>query len=182
MYVKSYITKYCSNLKVLPFLDNNKPYWAVIRDPYQRFISGLTYDILILNHDKELKLLDKFLNEDYLEKLFLKNYDSFFSITGNVPHTLCQWTYLYNQPVDFFVRIEDLTSFIHLHFGNDSFSKHPGNNLLQNKVKEYIDKNNNLKQLINYYLTPDLYLYKQLYNQGKVWEHNYGQMFYLAKP
>ena len=156
------------------FPQNNKVNWTVLRDPYDRFISGLTYDIL-----KQFQSLDN-LNEiinisslSFYQKVNLKTRKK-----GNVSHIIPQWTYLFSQPLDFLVKIKDLNNFLDLHFQKRVNFIESNTPLKQkNIVLDYIEKNSDFKNLIMAYLSPDYYYIQQMESKGVFWTWQTGKIF-----
>ena len=156
------------------FPQNNKVNWTVLRDPYDRFISGLTYDIL--RQTKRLDNLDKFI--DVSSSFFYQKINLKTRTNGDVNHIVPQWTYLFNQPLNFVVKTRDLDKFLDIHFlkrVNFTETNTPSNK--KNIVLDYIEKNINLKNLIMAYLAPDYYYIKQAKTEGLFWSWQNGKIF-----
>jgi len=156
------------------FPQNNKVNWTVIRDPYDRFISGLTYDIL--RQFKKLDNLDKIINISssfFYQKINLKTRES-----GNVNHVISQWTYLFNQPLNFLIKIKDLDNFLDMHFQKRINFTETNTPLEQkNIVLNYIEKNSYLKNLIMAYLAPDYFYIEQAKSEELFWSWQSGKIF-----
>lgn len=156
------------------FPQNHKINWTVLRDPYNRFISGLTYDIL--RQFKKLDNLDKIINISssfFYQKINLETRKD-----GNVNHIIPQWTYLFNQPLNFLVEIKDLDKFLDIHFlKRTNFTETNTSSKQKNIVLDYVEKNKELKNLIIAYLAPDYYYIEQAKSQGLFWNWQNGKMF-----
>jgi hypothetical protein len=159
-----------------PYLPlNHKPYWTVIRDPYERFLSGLTYDIKKVYGGVEK--LEELLNTIDLKNLFLNKVNKTYRSSGHAVHTLPQWTYLFNQPINFFVHINNLTLFLDTHFKIKVERKNSADSEDIQFVRQYIESNKTLKANIDIYLAPDYFLYNHIVSENLIWEWNYGKMF-----
>ena len=164
-----------TKVKRFETLPNQNPYWTIIRDPYNRFISGLTYDILI-NYGN-LNSLDKILNLKKIKPLLFSKLNKNYRSTGFISHTLSQWTYIFNQPLNFFVNINDTTPFLDLHYPKPITDSNIMEKKYKDIVKEYINSNTSLKQLIHNLLVPDYFLYDHIQTQGLLWNWQMGKMF-----
>ena len=158
------------------FPSNNKLNWTVVRDPYNRFISGLTYDLL--RQFKTLDNLYKIIKNTNFSTFFYEKINLRSRPKGNVNHTALQWTYLFFQPIDFLVNIKDLDNFLDIHF-QKRFNYTETNTLSEYKdiVLNYIEKDKHLKDLILAYLAPDYYYMQQAQFQGLFWSWQQGKMF-----
>jgi len=151
------------------------PFWTVIRDPYQRFISGLTYDIELHRNNENLEELIN--NLDY-KNLFLKKIHPKFRKTGLIPHTLLQFTYLFKFNLDFFVSIKDLSHFSKIHFPKISqFQNHSNIPSLKTQISDIIQNTPKIKQIVDNYLSTDYYIINELYSNNLVWNWQNGKMF-----
>ena len=156
------------------FPQNNKINWTVLRDPYDRFISGLTYDLL--KQFKNLNNLEKIIDNSLFliyQKINLKTREN-----GNISHTIPQWTYLLSHPLDFLVMINNLDDFLDIHF-QKRFNYTKTNTPSEQKdiVLNYIEKNSYLKNLIMAYLAPDYYYIQQSQFQDLFWTWQNGKIF-----
>ena len=167
------------DLKMSLIPDNsNLPYWTVTRDPYDRFISGLTYDIF--KSYPLAKDLKKVLGTINFNNLFLQKLpiSSISKSIGKLNHTVLQWTYLFNQKLDFYVDIKDLDLFLEVHFEKKTKERGKSQDPKQKEiVKNYIESNPNLKSLVFNYLSNDYYLLNQINNSGLLWNWQMGKMF-----
>ena len=131
--------------------------WTVIRDPYERFVSGLSYDLTRHNVDVKDVSLDK-LFHSYSEKTTREK--------GNFNHTSSQVPYLINANVNWYVDISDLSLFLKLHF-KKSYNL---NNTYD--IKSYFKKEDVLK-----YLQLDYNIYNRIINSPYLWEWQKGKIF-----
>lgn len=168
---------FIDHLLITTPINSPLPHWTCIRDPYERFISGLSYDLFLNYKDANLELI---LNNIDFKELFLsklpiqlKSKDK-----GHLSHTILQWTYLFNQNLDFYVDIKDLDLFLDMHFPKRENKR---NNVTPIEYKEflssYIESNPNLKNLINQYISSDYYIIDQIHNSGLLWNWQDGKMF-----
>ena len=167
-----------TNFKQVEYLHHfpsNKINWTTIRDPYERFISGLTYDIL--KQFQNLDNLSKILNIKNIKYFFYEN--TFINRTkGNVNHTTPQWVYLHSQPIDFFVKINDLDLFLDLHFKVRSNNESTNTSKQSKKiVRNFINNNKKLKRLIKAYLAPDYFYLEKTTTKELIWKWQNGKIF-----
>jgi hypothetical protein len=149
------IDKY--NPEIVYVKSSNKIKWTVIRDPYERFISGLNYDL------KRHKMSIEDVN---LERLFVSYVNSKSRIHGNVNHTISQVLYLANTDIDWYVDINDLDLFLKIHF-NTTFK------LNSNSEKNiFFDKKEVMK-----YLQLDYEVYNRIKSSTHLWEWQKGKIF-----
>jgi len=140
-------------------LKNNKPRWTVIRDPYERFVSGLKYDLN--RQGLSLEDID-------IKKVFTPNENNFFNISrGNVNHSVSQVAAIMNWQIGHYVDITDLDAFLKMHFG-----KSYRVNESKDEIKLNLDKEEIMK-----YLTLDYYVYNTIKNSPFLWEWQHGRIF-----
>ena len=134
----------------------SKVRWTVIRDPFERFVSGLVYDLKRNN----LKVED--IN---LDKIFTSKVNEKIRQTGFVNHTCLQTLYLINADIDWYVDINDLEVFLKMHFNEK---------ICLNKLENYdlkIDKEEVMK-----YLKIDYEVYNQIMHSENLWEWQKGKI------
>ena len=159
--------------------NNDKVTWTTIRDPYKRFISGITYDIL--RQFNSLDNLENILSIENLNLIFYKrinNITPFFNAKGNITHTSLQWTYLASHSVNAVVKIEDLNIFLDMHFkkrNNINVTNTPSE--YKNTVLNFIENNKEIKNLIMSYLAPDYYYIEQIKYNNLFWVWQNGKIF-----
>lgn len=136
--------------------------WTVVRDPKDRFISGLAYDLWKNSYGNFDKVFEN------LNKLVQYPISSTFYNQGKVKHTILQSAYLVFQPIDVFVNMPDLTEFVLHNFGitGEEYNKVPGEFKVQ--VKEEIVKRG-IEQRVDDLLANDVYLYNQICNSDRLW-------------
>ena len=148
-----HLSPVCTHIK-----SDKKIKWTVIRDPYERFLSGLNYDLK--RHD--IKFTDI-----KLDDLFNGKVNIFSRGNGNVNHCISQFSYTFNVDINYYVHINDLEIFLKMHFGQSYF--------LNSDTKE---NNINLdKKEIIKYLNFDYYMYDNILNSSNLWKWNQGKIF-----
>ena len=103
---------------------SKKPRFCIIRDPYERFLSGL--------------------NEHHIRN----------SITGHINHSTSQIPYLFNVQCSHYIDLPDLHIFLKMHFGKSEHeNKIPLNSLKDKDIEKYINKDEVMKYLhLDYYV------------------------------
>ena len=137
---------------------NTKIKWTVIRDPYDRFIAGLKYDLKRHN----VKLTD--INIDELFNSYINIYSR---PDGHVNHCASQFSHIINSDINFYVDIKDLEVFLKMHF-NRSF--------YLNKDDEKDSLNIEKKEIMKY-LNFDYYMYNTILNSNNLWKWYNGKIF-----
>ena len=139
-------------------IKNNKIKWTVIRDPYERFISGLNYDLNRHNIDP---------TEINYRELFNGNINLKSRESGHVNHCISQVSYLINANIDYYVDIKDLHLFLKMHFGESECLK---KNTKKSTLN--IDKSEIMK-----YLNFDYYVYNKIKDSNSLWNWTQGKIF-----
>ena len=140
-------------------LINNKPRWTVIRDPYDRFVSGLKYDL------KRNKLSVEDID---IKKIFTPNENNVLNrARGYVNHSASQVAAMMDWQIGYYVDITDLDVFLKMHFGKSC---------RENENKDKIELNLD-KQEIMKYLSLDYYVYNVIKNSPFFWEWQHGKIF-----
>tara|TARA_B100001059_G_scaffold201524_1_gene208939 strand:+ start:4206 stop:4748 length:543 start_codon:yes stop_codon:yes gene_type:complete len=136
----------------------NKIRWTVIREPYERFIAGLKYDLKIHN-----------LNYEDINYSTLNNARVSLATRsqGYVNHTASQVPYLINTNIDWYVELKDLCTFLKMHFDRVEYC-----NISENDLKLNLDKKEIMK-----YLNLDYYVYNQIINSPNLWKWQHGKIF-----
>tara|TARA_Y100001972_G_C7644043_1_gene323572 strand:- start:209 stop:751 length:543 start_codon:yes stop_codon:yes gene_type:complete len=139
-------------------LNFSKPRWTVIRDPYERFISGLKYDLK--RHNLNIEDID-------IKSLFNSRIHHHSRARGNVNHTASQVPYLINSHINYYVELTDLSTFLKMHFKN-----------VEHKNMNKIDIKLNLdKEEIMKHLELDYYIYNSILNSSCLWKWQQGNIF-----
>lgn len=148
---------------------NENVRWTVIRDPYERLISGLAYDIKKTGVDKKIVL------DNFEDSLYGTMSPVFRSIT-NETHTFSQTCYFMGQQLDVYVDINDLDLFLEMNFGYQKVGK-------INEVElEYKDKAIEIieifgKQRVKDILSFDTFIYNTIKNSADIWKWQNGKIF-----
>lgn len=166
---------------------SKKPRFCVIRDPYERFLSGLKWDLWINKIDiKDVNIKKLFTtNEHHVRNLLSKK----------ISHSVSQIPYLFNAQCSHYIDISDLTIFLKMHFKKSqhqlkledlkkdiSLQTHfLGKEFVkQNKlfldntknIEKYLDKDEIMK-----YLHLDYFVYNHLKQSPFLWEWQQGRIF-----
>jgi hypothetical protein len=142
----------------------NKVKWTVIRNPIDRLISGLAYD---LNLQKlSLKDID-------IKSLFYSNMHSVIKEFHYVSHTSLQIYYLFNAKINWYINIEDLDIFLKMHFSKQN-RINKGINKLKEEIKRYVYDN---METIEPYLTTDIKMYETIQQSEQLWQWQKGRIF-----
>ena len=136
----------------------NKIRWTVIRDPFERFMSGLKYDL----ERNNLKIKD--IN---IKNLFLSKINKQTRTKGFVSHTCSQLSYLMNTDINWYIHINDLSLFLKMHFGKSVVL-----NKNQKECKLKINKEEIMK-----YLNIDYEVYNQIMLSENLWQWQKGKIF-----
>lgn len=153
----------------------SKTRWTILRDPYQRFVSGLAYDIFL--YDKNVNIQDfvehlikkKSLFENiyqYVNNSYIKN--------GKTSHIIPQCTYTFNQPIDFYVRLPDVNLFLEKNYNALNIEDNKSDLNYIKLVEEVIS---NYKQRIFDIYSMDYYLIQRVDSSGLFWQWNNGKVF-----
>ena len=146
-------------------LTTKKPRWVVVRDPYERFVSGLSYDM----ERNNVKVED--LN---LKKLFTANEFHFRNvILGSVNHGISQIPFLMNTNPSHYIDINDLNIFLKMHFKEvKTENLYKNKNKKTKEIEDYFSKEEIMK-----YLNTDYYIYNHIKNSPFLWEWQHGKIF-----
>jgi len=140
----------------------NKPRFAVIRDPYERFMSGLKYDLERHKVDIQDIRIDKLFTT---KEIHVRNI-----LAANINHSASQIPYLMNSGISHYIDIKDLNLFLKMHFNK---IKHVNKSNTETKdIEQYLNKNEIMK-----YLHLDYYIYNSIINSPFLWEWQHGRIF-----
>lgn len=156
----------------------DKLLWAVLRDPYDRFVDAVAYDIKYSGEVVSTNSLDDRIGTNTK----IKNYVVDVSIEGvrddgYLKHSMMQLSYLFDNNINVYVDIEDLDTFCSIHFPN---TKRLVNASIKEDiivVKEYFDSMPELKEYILETLTLDYFMISRLKHLGKKWNWYMGRIF-----
>jgi len=142
---------------------SKKVRFCIIRDPYERFLSGLKWDLWLNKVDiKDVNIETLFTaNEHHLRNSWI----------GHIKHSTSQIPYLFNIQCSHYIDISDLNLFLKMHFGK---SEHENKSPLDGPkdIEKHINKNEVMK-----YLHLDYYLYNSLKKSPFLWEWQHGKIF-----
>lgn len=144
--------------------------WTAIRNPHERFISGLAYDMWMTNVNCDHLFSD-------LPNLINGHISAHFRSSRKVQHTLSQVSYIMYQPISFFVDIRDLTEFCFINFGvilnEDHQNKVPKD--FKILVEQEIEKRG-LTQRVQDLLSYETYVYNKIMQSDHVWRWQNGNV------
>ena len=132
--------------------------WTVIRDPYERFISGLKYDLN--RHNLNIEDIDH-------SELYNSSTNVFARQEKHINHTASQVPHLINTHINWYVELKDLNTFLKMHFNKIECC---------NSNKEDIKINLDKKQIMKH-LDLDYYIYNKILNSSYLWKWQFGKIF-----
>lgn len=149
------------------FALSKKPRFCIIRDPYERFLSGLKYDLLM--HQVDIKDID-------IKKVFTSNENHMRNnLNGTINHSISQIPYLINFQIEYYIDISDLNLFLKMHFNQ---TKHINAFPEEHKISKYYNIEKYLdKEEIMKYLHFDYYVYDHIKKSPFLWEWQHGKIF-----
>ena len=141
--------------------------FCIIRDPYERFLSGLKWDLWHNKVDiKDINIKELFTANEHHQRN---------SWIGRIKHSTSQIPYLFNVQCSHYIDISDLTLFLKMHFGKNEyenkFADLKDNDHLKN-IEQSLDKNEIMK-----YLHLDYYVYDTIKKSPFLWEWQHGKIF-----
>jgi hypothetical protein len=137
--------------------------WTIIRDPFERLVSGLSYDL-------NINLFD--INKINLDDLLLGKINEQSRKDGFISHCFLQSTYLFNTNVNWYVDMKNLDSFFEMHFNkNIKYNSYDQN---KKKIKLFLNKR---KNEIHSLLKVDFFIYNQIKNSSHYWNWFNGKIF-----
>ena len=161
-------------------VDSIHPLWTTVRDPYSRFISGLVYDIRSYLGEAILdsaSTLESFLVRYFKASQYLSPWvHPELRKVGRAPHSIPQAYYLQGTRIDTVVRMEDLSLFNQVHFGED-IKDNIGSNADKDLLEQVLNSLPDLKREILSLLEVDRHLLDSLSREGKVWRWTDGAIF-----
>jgi len=140
---------------------SSKPRFCIIRDPYERFISGLKYDLSRSTIDiKDIDIKQLFTANEVHPRNIWKGY---------IKHSISQMPYLFNTQCSHYIDLKDLNTFLKIHFNQIA---HENKSTINNNIEKYIDKDEVIK-----YLHLDYYMYNTIKKSPFLWEWQHGKIF-----
>jgi len=151
---------------------NNGLKWTVIRHPMDRMISGLAFDIKLNPKIHETYIIDNLQNS-----LYGLMSPVFRSDIHKENHTYLQSNYLINNPIDFYVDINDLNTFLKCNFDYDASGNidEDGSREYKGKAKELIHRFG--QQRMEDLLAFDTHIYNKIKTSGNIWKWQHGKVF-----
>ena len=146
---------------------SKKVRFCVIRDPYERFLSGLKWDLHLNKVDVQ---------DINIKKLFTSNeHHQRNSWIGHINHSTSQIPYFLNTQCSHYIDISDLNLFLKMHFEKsehvNKLTEEPNNNEVCD-IEKYLDKDEIMK-----YLHLDYYIYNHIKKSPFLWEWQHGKIF-----
>jgi hypothetical protein len=146
---------------------SKKVRFCIIRDPYERFLSGLKWDLWLNKVD---------IKDINIKELFTANEHHFRnSMIGHIKHSTSQIPYLFNVQCSHYIDMSNLTLFLKMHFGKSEhetkFADLNDKDHLKN-IEQNLDKNEIMK-----YLHLDYYVYDSIKKSPFLWEWQHGKIF-----
>jgi len=145
------------NPKITNKRNLNKVCWTVIREPVERYIHGLGYDLA--RHGLDIDEID-------VEKTFCSYHEPSSMARGDVNHTSSQMCYLINANVNWYVDLKDLNLFLKQHFNKSNF--------LNKSTSKYVFED---KKELEKYLHLDIEMYNRIRHSPYCWEWQKGKIF-----
>lgn len=150
------------------FLHNDRVSFAVLRDPWERTISGLAYDMQAHLGRIDLDLIDK--------RLFFSRVCEERREVGMVSHCILQSIYLFDFNPTFYVMLSDLSTFLEMHFG-ESVKVNRGSDQFKNELIRQLRKRPDLVERIGNYIEMDNFLIERIRNKEILWNFTLGRMW-----
>ena len=181
--IRSYLTKLYkeADRQVVYSTTSDNIVWTVTRDPYNRFIDSLSYDLKYLGLEVSVDNIEKTIGSK------TKLYDYIFGLSnpnfrgrGTVRHSMLQTTYLFDNNIDIIVDAKDLGIFCEMHFPTIEISQenmNMGDFKAQKIVSNYLDENKELKETLKGYLAIDYFTLERFNAVDRKWHWANGKLF-----
>ena len=155
--------------------------WTVLRDPYERFVDALSYDILRTGLELTEGTLMQVIGDSYKLRQYIFGVSHPETRTsGLVRHSMLQVTYLTNISLDHFILDKDLDIFCSMHFPQHTLHSEDmnmGGLSEQEFVYEFLQKNPAIDSEVRNYLMIDYFLLNQLRAANRQWHWANGRIF-----
>ena len=146
--------------------------WTVIREPMDRMVSGLAFDIKRNPYTDDNEIISNIENSLFgIPSVWGR------SCINRENHTYTQSSYLINNPIDCYVHIDDLNKFLKINFDYDGESgiDEDGSREYKGKARELIHKFGEPR--INDLHAFDNYIYQKIMSSGNLWKWQHGKVF-----
>lgn len=168
------IKKNFPNTQTIPYINPNIISFAIVRDPWERTISGLCYDLKRTYG----KIDEEVLNRTDFCRMFFQPINERVRETGFMSHIISQTTYLFDVKPTFYVMLNDLTSFIEINFDIFDLDKKNKSDVEYKKTLiDILEKRKDIKETIEKYLSIDYYLMDRIKNTEILWDFSMGKMW-----
>lgn len=159
----------------LPYSCGGVPLFAVIRDPWERTISGLAYDLKRTYGYVDSEVLDEI---DW-ERVFFQPTHHLFGKTTFASHSSLQINYLFDVNPNFYVDLKNLTPFLKIHFNCQipEDMRNIGDQKFKDKLVKLLDSRKDLQDTIRKYLAVDYYFIERIRNTEVLWDFPMGKMW-----
>lgn len=163
------------NYAVNPYVQGGLPLFVVVRDPWERTISGLAYDLERTYGDISEEILDEI---DW-ERMFYQPVHKHQKATTYISHSSVQIGYLFDINPNFYVDLKNLTPFLKIHFKHQipEDMKNVGNKEFKEKLTKLLDSRKDLQDTIRKYLAVDYYFMERIRNTEILWDFPMGKMW-----
>jgi hypothetical protein len=161
-------------------IDADRVIWTVLRDPYDRFIDALSYDLKYVGLDVSVATILKILKGKGLEDYIFGLSNIEFRGRGTVRHSMLQTTYLLDPMIDIYVDVNDLDAFCAIHFPKVEISEGGENTGVSDHrgiLAAVLDNHPTLKTRIMDMLQIDYYMLRRLDALDKRWHWANGRIF-----
>jgi hypothetical protein len=158
--------------------------WAVYRDPIDRFVASVAYDLkendIEITETNVLEFVGSVKTYIYGKTNVSPSISHVDLYKGvhKMRHSLSQTMYLFDNNVDILVRMEDLGKFLFMHFGTPLHQvRNQGDTKDKGRVLEILRANRPLLELVKAYLAADYYTFESFIGADRVWTWGNGRIF-----
>lgn len=156
------------------FVYNDRPSFTIIRDPWERTISGLSYDLCRTFGDVTEEIID----EIDLHRIFYQPINARQRVTGFISHVSVQTGYLFDINPTFYIDLKNLSHFLNIHFGESNTKVlNQSDNQIKTKLVNILEKRSDIKDAIDKYLSIDYYFIERIKNTEIFWDFSMGKMW-----
>jgi len=154
--------------------------WAVVRDPYDRFVSSLAYDIGVQYPDAvwgSKDRLEQIIHGINYTKYIVNNVPHASNYLGKAQHSVLQTIYLFDNNIDILVDLQDLKHFIPMHFKAPTEASNLGVSDRKRLISDLMDGSPFLKDQVHSLLEVDYITLTSLRSQGRMWSWGSGKIW-----